>query len=208
MLKALLIASVSFLLFLSLHCWEFHFHDIKAKARSVLRMFFIGGFVCILLYISTPVYVDPGLRIDGPGYRFSYWLYCSLSALIYCFLFLGYLEFYFTADRSITCRMLILIDESPKKKLSSAELLFHYPPTEILLERFHDLTYGGYLRRDTEGNYELTNRGHKTMALYRFVIDFLNLKPFRRTGNETVCGNKRLPTTFSEKEASKESHRV
>jgi hypothetical protein len=107
MIKALLSTILSFLVFLILHVIDFHFFIPQEKVVSLLWTAYLGLFVFGLLYWILPAedWFQTKLRLNKK--TMERWIFPACGVLFYGFLLLGYLEFYFTADRSITFRMLI-----------------------------------------------------------------------------------------------------
>lgn len=177
MVKATAVAFIAFTLFTLAHFAHFHFCKVHGKAKAVLMtsVIFFGSYVA--LYALTPEdqwWVDLfGLTPDA----ITRYVYPALGALCYWFLFLGYLEFYFTADRSITFRMLIIIDESPRKAMTDPEMQAAYDTPGIISRRLEDMTYGGYLQQSGK-EFALTPKGVRTLKFYRFVIEFLRLRRY------------------------------
>jgi len=95
---------------------------------------------------------------------------------IYSLLFIGYLEFYFTADRSITFRILI-IAETENSSFDKYDILNKYDTESIILRRIDDLTYGGYIEKTEDNKYKLTSKGVLILNIYKNAIYFLNLAP-------------------------------
>lgn len=73
--------------------------------------------------------------------------------------------------------MLRIIDEQPAHTLTAEQMLQLYDTRAIILRRFEDLVYGGYLEKSGE-QYQLTPKGQRTLGLYRFTIDYLHLGKF------------------------------
>jgi len=102
------------------------------------------------------------------------WIYPAFGALFYAFLFLGYLEFYFTADRSITFRMLMIADKQPGHSITQEQMASLYDVSGILKRRFDDLTYGGYFEQAGDA-YRITDKGQIVLIIYRTAIEGLRL---------------------------------
>ena len=138
--------------------------------------------IYVLIYFLTPS--DPLVAsvIDPTKVNSPEWLILELTnffmgLLFYAFLFLGYLEFYFTADRSMTCRMLVLLDEFPAKRMTENDFLEHYDTDRIIRRRLDDMTWGDYLVKKGD-HYMHTKKGQLTQQIYGAVIKFLNLGKF------------------------------
>lgn len=148
----------AFVLFFVIHCLVFRFAPPKERARSIFRLFYLHLAILVLCGVM--------FGLDALA-----WL---LSVGTYAFLFLGYLEFYFTADRSITTRMLILLEKSPNG-MTEAEMISVYEPAGLIRRRFSDMVYGRYMTFDGR-RYHVTDKGRRVAKLYEWVIDRLNLK--------------------------------
>ena len=183
MLKAAVIALVCFSIFLFIHGMTFHFFaNLQWKSRSIF-VTFVGLIPCYgIFYFLAPTdpliatLMDPSLADTSSARAFSV-INFSMGLIFYAFLFLGYLEFYFTADRSITCRMLTLLNESADKRMTSKDFLERYDTEAIILRRLDDMTYGGYLHKE-EDYYMHTKKGRLAQKLYGGIIKFLNLGKF------------------------------
>jgi Mn2+/Fe2+ NRAMP family transporter len=169
MVKPILVAVLSFIVFMILHVVRFHFFHPKEKARSVLNTYYLSMVIFTLIYVALPKVEEMKLAlIPDELWGFAYGL------IILGALFLGYLLFYFTADRSITFRMLMLIEESEKKALTENEMIELYQPNQIITRRFKDMVYGGYMHEDGIF-FKQTQKGRSAERIYRFFIDTLRL---------------------------------
>lgn len=174
MLRASLSAFLAFVLFFIIHLLDFHLlipfdrtHHLLGTAGLGMMCFFV-----LIYVLPNETWFQTKLHLqDKHMQRF---IYPSLGVLFYGFLFLGYLEFYFTAERSITFRMLMIIDQQPNHSITADGLYSKYDVPNIINKRFGDLVYGGYLSQK-EGIYQLTNKGKTACAIYRFTIDYLHL---------------------------------
>jgi len=182
-LKAAGIAIFCFLIFLVCHAITFHFAtNLKAKVRSIMLTFILLIPVYCAIYISTPLdpllasALNPSPVVESKRETLEL-IHLLMGILFYCFLFLGYLEFYFTADRSMTCRMLTLLYDFPGKKMTERDFLAHYDTDRIIRRRLDDMTWGGYLIKD--GDYYIhTKKGFAVQKFYGTVIKFLNMDKF------------------------------
>src|SRR5579859_3482813 len=134
-----------FCLFFAVHLFWFRFFSPKEKARTLIRQ----GAVTAVLFAAWLLALS-FTSVEN-----------ALSFSTYAFLFLGYLEFYFTVDRSITTRMLMFIESAGPNGLTYDEMAKLYPPDFLLKRRFTDLEYGNYIvRRD--GSFINTKKGKRT----------------------------------------------
>lgn len=174
MIKSTISASITFLLFLLLHFISFHYFIPNNKVNTLLLTALLGlGIYFILIYKlpNEEWFITKFCLTDNSMKRFIYPL---LGIVFYGFLILGYLEFYFTADRSITFRMLMITDKQPTHSITQKEMFELYDVPGILNKRFSDLTYGGYyqLHGDT---YQLTTKGKIILDIYKVAINQLHL---------------------------------
>lgn len=174
MLRAVFAAILAFLLFLVAHVLNFHFFIPQERTHSLLCTAFAGliSYAVILYFLPNEAWFQQRLHLNDK--KMCYLVFPFLGALFYGFLFLGYLEFYFTAERSITFRMLMIIDKQPEHTISSEQMFAKYDVPGILTKRFDDLVYGGYLVCQNN-HYQLTAKGKNTLTIYRFAIDWLRL---------------------------------
>lgn len=174
MLRSISAAFLAFLLFLIIHLVDFHYLIPENRVNNLLwaATFSLVALALILSYLPPERWFQEKFRInDNQEQKLVAPL---LSALLFGFLFLGYLEFYFTAERSITFRMLMIMDNQPHKSITNQEMFSKYDVPMIINKRFSDLQYGGYIvnKKDV---YTLTNKGKLTLSIYRFAINFLHL---------------------------------
>ncbi len=174
MLRSTIAAVLAFLLFLSIHFLDFHFLIPEARTNNLLwaATFGLISLALILSYLPSEEWFKTKLHINDDLMRRL--IYPILSALFYGFLFLGYLEFYFTAERSITFRMLMIMDKQPQHTITREEIFNKYDVPGIIDKRLEDLKYGGYIA-DKDNKYNLTTKGKITLSIYKFAIDFLHL---------------------------------
>lgn len=174
MLRSVFAALLAFLLFLAIHFLDFHYLIPENRTDSLLKTATIS-LIClafILKYLPSEEWFQKILHInDGLKNKLFYPL---LSALLFGFLFIGYLEFYFTAERSITFRMLMIMNKQPKQSITRDEMFLKYDVPGIIDKRFNDLEYGGYITNKNK-EYTLTTKGKITLSIYAFTIDFLHL---------------------------------
>lgn len=182
MLRSAIAAILAFILFLVTHFLDFHFYMPYARTNHLLWSATLGliSLALILRYLPTEKWFQEKLHIsDSLMQRLIYPL---LSALLYGFLFLGYLEFYFTAERSITFRMLMIMGKQPEKTITRDDMFKKYDVPGIIDKRLSDLEYGGYIMKK-DNKYTLTNKGKLTLGIYQFSIDFLRLGNVEKSTN-------------------------
>ncbi|MDF1758428.1 MAG: hypothetical protein P1U74_09060 [Legionellaceae bacterium] len=174
MLRATIAAVIAFIIFLVIHFLDFYFLVPEAKTNSLLWAATFGFVILalILCYLPPEEWFQEKLHINDLTMKRM--IYPLLSAILYGFLFLGYTEFYFTADRSITFRMLMIVNKQPEKSITYDEMFKKYNVPGIIDKRFDDLTYGGYLEKDNS-TYKLTPKGNIALNIYKFAIKYLRL---------------------------------
>jgi len=174
MLRSSSAALTSFLFFLAIHFAYFHFAIPNEKVKS---LFLTAGLGCIVYIIFLKIFPNEEWFKRKLHLSFGVMnrlIYPAFGALFYGFLLMGYLEFYFTADRSITFRMLMIADKQPSNSITQEKMSEIYDVPGILEKRFEDLTYGGYFQRN-ENNYQVTNKGKIVLKIYQFTIENLHL---------------------------------
>lgn len=175
MLRIVLIAFLNFFVFLLSHAIFFYFAQPEHKALSIFLIFFISLVIAILIYSKSNLFVSVDKSVRD-GFPQIYKIFkISVLGLLYSLLFIGYLEFYFTADRSITVRMLNIIQDTNSGSINADEMLAIYDLDNLILSRFDDLEYGGYINRTVDGGYELTKKGKLVSNLYRIAFRILRL---------------------------------
>ena len=182
MIKPTLLAGGAFLFFLLIHFSVFHFWRIEKKTQSIVLTFLSVIPVYLVGYFITasdPLYavLIDSTHYTGPQFYLLQIISFLAGLMLLGFLFLGYLEFFYTADRSMTFRMLTLLHEHHESGLTSEQFLDLYDTNRIIQRRLDDMTYGGYLI-ETDFGYQLTSKGRRIQALYAWVINFLNLSRF------------------------------
>lgn len=174
MLRATTSALAAFLFFLATHFLHFHFFWPQEKVSGLLWVA-VSGLVVFLFFsyiLPSEEWFQSKLHLSNNMMKRV--IFPALGILFYGFLFLGYLEFYFTADRSITFRMLIIADKEPEHSITRERMFTLYDVPGIINKRFDDLVYGGYFER--QGSvYRLTYKGKIILDIYRFTIDYLHL---------------------------------
>ena len=174
MIKVSTAALISFVIFLAMHFAYFHYVMPYEKVKSLLLTAGIGLVIFFpLLYIlPSEEWFKNKLFISSDVMK--RWIYPAFGVLFYGFLLLGYLEFYFTADRSITFRMLMIADKQNGHSITKEKMTELYDVDGILDKRFEDLTYGGYFKLDGDV-YVVTEKGRVILKIYKIAIDGLHL---------------------------------
>ncbi len=177
MIRLTIATLLSFTVFVLGHWLHFHFGNPYDRVNSVMGAALLGLGLMFVIYRFLPsessLLTKLGLA-NSPVVKF---LPLLVASLLYALLFVGYLEFYFTADRSITFRMLRMTDENPNSSVTAEEMLKMYDTKSIVLRRFDDMVYGGYMYKDGD-QYRLTPKGNRVLAVYRRTIDFLHMPKF------------------------------
>lgn len=174
MLRVSAAALLAFIIFLSMHFAYFHYCIPNEKVKSLFLTAGLGLIVFLFLNYSFPSEEWFTGKLHLSQDAMNRWVYPAFGVLFYGFLLLGYLEFYFTADRSITFRMLMITDKQPNHSVTKEKMSELYDVPGILDKRFDDLTYGGYF--ELNGNiYQITNKGKIILKIYKIAIEGLHL---------------------------------
>lgn len=178
MLKPIGIGLMCFIIFLSIHACIFHFRKISEKWKVLSNIFYIILLVYPLLYWLVPpdplFSMIPSNLMREPAYRVSSVISFLGGLMLYAFLFIGYLEFYFTADRSFTVKIVQELENAAGKKMTREEIGKIFSVDMIVERRLDDMMWGGYMV-EHNGYYSNTRKGSFVAKLYKFVIEFLNL---------------------------------
>ena len=184
MIKASLIGFLCFALFLCVHIIVFHTLELKERFRAIKAIFFSLIPVYAALYFILPsgyVVVETGgaaafFSAAPLGTIVAVTGYINFVAgfMLYLFLFLGYCQFYFIVDRSISVRVMIEIEKSPGKMLSAGEIRKVYPFSGILDRRLEHMVCGNYIE-DRNGRYSNTGKGRAQALVFGFLKDFFRL---------------------------------
>lgn len=173
MTRALVLSGAACLAFFALHGAVFAARRIELRFRALVRQFAAVGAAYLLAFWLLPAGM---LRDPWPAPPAPWRLVFCLAGLgAYAAVFLGYLEFYFTADRSITVRIMREILGSPEGEITQEAFKARFDTEEqIFRRRFRELVESGYLSADGP-RYRLTPKGAFVGALYDRVIRALNL---------------------------------
>ena len=172
MARSILIAILGFLLFLIIHVFIFVYINPMEKVNSLLLTFvFTLILTCIVYWSGFLLNFDKLIEKYFQNSKMDW--FCFNNYLIGSFVY-WLLEFYFTVDRSITFRMLIIVDHFKDYTLSSDQLLSLYNTNEIIKSRISDLEFGGYLKVDENLKLAVTEKGKIILSIYKFALDLLN----------------------------------
>lgn len=182
MLKAYLIGLFCFMLFLILHVIIFRRFELKERFKTLVYIFFTLFPVYTLLYILIPYDLVAVVPSEPIKPHLPLWLIYALSGtsnflgglMLYVFLFLGYCQFYFIVDRSISVRIMIELENAPQKKLSYDEIKRVYDFDEILSRRLQHMLDSKYIEKNS-GYYINTKKGRLEARALKFLKEFLNL---------------------------------
>ena len=167
-----------------MHFAYFHYGLPHEKVKSLLSTAALGLVIFLLLVYILPADDWFQKKLHISHIVMIRWIYPALGIMFYGFLILGYLEFYFTADRSITFRMLMITQKQPDLSITKERMSELYDIPGILDRRFEDLTYGGYFELNDDV-YKLTEKGKLILQVYKFTIEALHLG----TGEKVIKAN-------------------
>lgn len=183
MLKTIIIGFFCFILFLALHIVIFRNVEIKRRFKTLVIIFFSLFPVYALLYFLIPsdtLIIVPVIPSPVVSLKLVNLLYGMLNFMIgfmlYIFLFLGYCQFYFIVDRSISVRVMIEIANSVEKKLTFEEIEEIYNFDIILSRRLEHMEYGKYVVNN-KGYYSNSKKGNFEAKIFKFLKEFLRLGP-------------------------------
>lgn len=182
MLKAYVIGLFCFIVFLILHVIIFRKFELEERFKALVNIFYSLIPLYALLYILIPYDLVSVVPAEPVKPHLPLWLIELLSGvfnflaglMFYVFLFLGYCQFYFIVDRSISVRVMIELENSPEKKLSFDEIKKIYDFNEILSRRLGHMADSKYIVQNS-GYYTNTKKGRLEAKTFKFLKDFLNL---------------------------------
>lgn len=177
MLKVIVSILSSFIIFLLIHALHFHYFEPYDRVNSVIGAALVGYFLFFAFYYFLPDEESLARKLRLNYLMVKKTVPLVLGTLLFYLLFVGYLVFYFTADRSITFRMLRITDERPSQSITAEEMLAEYDTKDIIVRRFDDLVYGGYFVKEND-KYTLTPKGKFVLGIYRFTIDYMHMRKF------------------------------
>lgn len=183
MIQSILIGLACFFAFLITHVIVFRLIRLKERFRALFYIFLVFVPVYVFLYsvfsadylVLAPIgpVVDPKLDLETV-YKITRGIYFASGLALYLFLFLGYCQFYFIVDRSISVRVMLEIERSQRKMLTPEEIQKAYTFNEILSRRLGHLVEGKYLI-NKGGYYQNSGKGRFEARLFNFLKELLNL---------------------------------
>lgn len=174
MIEAILLSGVAFLLFFVVHATWLHWRKPLNRWRVVTRFFWLFLVMYTLAFWLLPL--PNWLGILNTQHTWALLFAWANGAALYILVFLGYAQFYFLIDRSVSARIMIEIEESPKKRLRVEEIHQRYDPKSMQTRRLHDMLYGGYVIKEGE-YYKNTKKGELHARVFRFCKTYLRLYP-------------------------------
>lgn len=182
MIKALIAGFCAFLAFLFVHALIFRVVEPKKRFRALVLIFLSQLPVYMFIYwiIPTPFLVLAPIGAVRPSvsietvYRATVVLNFLSGLALYAFLFMGYCQFYFIVDRSVSVRAMIEIETSAGRRLNSEGIRERYSLNDMMERRLNQLQEGGYIRKASD-SYENTWKGRLVATVFGFLKDFLRL---------------------------------
>lgn len=184
MIKATILGFLCFILFLAVHIIVFRSIDLKERFRALTIIFIAIVPFYVFIYLLIPASygvvvmtqpVTPMLSLETINILSGILNFMS-GLMFYVFLFLGYCQFYFIVDRSISVRVMIEIEKSKDKKLSFDDIMQVYSFNGILTRRLEHMVEGDYVIKKND-SYINTDKGRYQAKLFNFLKEFLRLGP-------------------------------
>jgi hypothetical protein len=179
MLKGVAIGFVCFLLFLLLHAVIFHFREVKNRFLTLVKIFYALIPFYTLLYILIPadailiMQADPAV-VSGTVIGLSKVFNFLIGLATYLAFFFGYCQFYFIIDRSVSIRMMIELEDEPRKKMTKQEIMRAYDFDDFITRRLKHMLDSKYIMKDSD-YYRNTKKGRFHARLFKFLKDYLRL---------------------------------
>lgn len=174
MIEAILLSGAAFLLFFVVHAVWLHWRKPLNRWRVVTQFFwlFLGIYTLAFWLLPIPNWLGI-LNTESVSAILFAW---ANGAALYILVFLGYAQFYFLIDRSVSARIMIEIEQSPQKRLRIEEIHEHYDPKKMQTRRLYDMLNGGYMIKEGE-YYKNTKKGELHARIFRFCKTYLHLYP-------------------------------
>ncbi|MEE8574474.1 MAG: hypothetical protein V3T30_03585, partial [Thermodesulfobacteriota bacterium] len=165
-----------------LHILIFRYFKPERRFRTLTLIFyFLIGLYFVLYYLVPHGFLEIlPLEAGSPNlsqstfYKLSNFINFVSGFMLYVFLWLGYCQFYFIVDRSISVRIMIELENSKEKALTYDEIKSCYTFDHILTRRLGHMVEGGYLKKEGD-KYVNTKKGETEGRFFRFMKDYLNL---------------------------------
>lgn len=174
MIEAIVLSGAAFILFFVAHALLLHWRKPDNGWRTVTRFFwfFFGAYTLAFWIIPLPNWLGI-LNLESALARLFAW---ANGAALYILVFLGYAQFYFLIDRSVSARIMIEIEQSPEKRLRIEGIHQRYDPKSMQTRRLNDMLYGGYVIKEGE-YYKNTKKGDLHARIFCFCKKYLHLYP-------------------------------
>ena len=124
--------------------------------------------MCTLIQESVLSAVIKQLSIMLKAMGFLYGIIIYVSALVF------YLNLIIFADRSISTRIMVDIENAPYKKLTLEQIKHNYSLGEKISYEVEDIKYAGFMSEDS-GYFKNTAKGAQYAKLMKFLKDYLKL---------------------------------
>ncbi|OGS22561.1 MAG: hypothetical protein A2252_03010 [Elusimicrobia bacterium RIFOXYA2_FULL_39_19] len=182
MIKALVLGLFSFLFFLVGHLIVFNVKPSIYERFGVIKKFF---WLSTILYIVVYMFVRENILVLIPAdplltsqtsINISRVINFLTGYGLFVFLWMGYCQFYFFIDRTISGRMIIELDIAKDKKLTVDQLKAIYSPEMVFKRRLQHLLDSKCMVLE-DGYYRNTAKGNLLGKLSRFLKEFLKLEP-------------------------------
>lgn len=174
MIEAILLSGAAFILFFITHAPWLHWRKPANRWYAVTRFFwlFFGIYTLTFWFIPFSNWLD----LANQGNILARWFAWLNGAGWYVLVFLGYAQFYFLVDRSVSARMMVEIEESSEKRLRIEDIHQRYDPNHMQTRRIEDMLYGGYVIKEGE-YYKNTKKGKLHARIFYFCKKYLHLYP-------------------------------
>ena len=174
MLETILLSGAAFILFFITQALWLHWRKPGNRWRAVTRFFwfFLGVYTLVFWMLPFPNW----FHLLNPASIFAKWFVWANGAALYILVFLGYAQFYFLIDRSVSARIMVEIEQSPHKRLRIEEIHEYYDPKGMQTRRLRDMLYGGYVVKEGD-YYKNTKKGELHARIFCFGKKYLHLYP-------------------------------
>ena len=171
MLLAILIAKISFVLFLVTHVIIFHKSPPKKRFRTMvmIAMASLVFYAIALRIVHGTAMAEAVNTIIAPDI-----VSVLNSIFVYLFLLFFYAQLIVIFDSSVSTRIMVDIDESAQRRLTLREIRSGYSLEEKFKDELEDMQYLDRIKKEGD-YYKNTPKGSTHAKVIGFLRSYLNI---------------------------------
>lgn len=145
--------------------------ELIRQTKLLLVIWSLTFLIYVILFLSPLVGIEILINKSNSIAQVLNFLYGIVFFTILCFM---YLTFYYDADRSVSATILEIIENSPRKRLTSDEIKQIYNIEAKYQSELKGMLDGGFIIKES-GYYRNTLKGHLYSQIARFMKRYLKL---------------------------------